>query len=541
MNVTATNRQVLQVGCKTIWEGDASLKYEGEGDFKGRGASLKYEVGGDFDEVWREEGGTSREALLYGCCKTYDSSIRVRLTTYVRVMHVRSCILTRNTMCKLLHNSVVHLVAKKESMWCPLCARLRRGRGRDVCTVCTMWKALQWLFNETGRLTVSNHLPSDKLESTNAWIRIMSTTPTLPLTTGSVWLCGSVASLSTKMLPMPFFRFWQIGMLGGGHGVCSICCCFFQVERAFPIFTFCFSRNVFSVGHARDTGPFFDFFFDGTISLKIVQVSFVFQISIKNAAFDPFRDTLEVTTRFATQLGAFAATNCLLSGCPSSESKFARRWYFETTHDVFENLFLDFNFLNEVSSWPSLSDDCSGTPGIRKSIWQLWACSLISRNGPPYAGSTYECIGSHRAVTIYGCTRSFVRVTSVTYEDLLSNRISVSELFRLNFRNFYHSFCRHDVKQNNRRTAGSIEFQSSKMCDLQIKYINCIKLWSAWGDIAFFGQWIIQWMHPWEEVCLSSCAIFGVSCEKTFLKDWSVIVGRSCMIDVSFQFIRNCK
>ena len=29
-----------------------------------------------------------------------------------------------------------------------------------------------------------------------------------------IWLCGSIVFLSTKMLPMPIFRFLQIGILG---------------------------------------------------------------------------------------------------------------------------------------------------------------------------------------------------------------------------------------------------------------------------------------------------------------------------------------
>ena len=55
------------------------------------------------------------------------------------------------------------------------------------------------------------------------------------------------------------------------------------------------------------------------------------------------------------------------------------------------------------------------------------ACSLSSRNGFRRTGSTLECIGS------------FVRVTSVTCGGLSSKRISVSELFLLNFSTFTHA------------------------------------------------------------------------------------------------------
>ena len=58
---------------------------------------------------------------------------------------------------------------------------------------------------------------------------------------GSLWLFGNTAYLSTKMFSMPFFSFWQMGMLGGGHSVCSTCCCLLHVVHAFTNFTFCFS------------------------------------------------------------------------------------------------------------------------------------------------------------------------------------------------------------------------------------------------------------------------------------------------------------
>ena len=41
-------------------------------------------------------------------------AIITRLTTYVRVMHLRSCVLTHNTMCNLWHNSDVHIFAPRE-------------------------------------------------------------------------------------------------------------------------------------------------------------------------------------------------------------------------------------------------------------------------------------------------------------------------------------------------------------------------------------------------------------------------------------------
>ena len=146
--------------------------------------------------------------------------------------------------------------------------------------------------------------------------------------------------MTTKMLSIHLFCFWQVGMLGVGHGTCSTCCCLLQVVCAFPMFTFCFSRDVVPFWSARSTVPFFFLFFSDTLWLKIASMSFVFQISIKNDW--AFLGTLEVITRFAIQLGAFAATTCFLSGSPSSRNNCACREYFETTHDVFDNLFLDF-------------------------------------------------------------------------------------------------------------------------------------------------------------------------------------------------------
>ena len=39
-----------------------------------------------------------------------------------------------------------------------------------------------------------------------------------------------------------------------------------------------------------------------------------------------------------------------------------------------------------------------------------------------------------------------------------------------------NAFC--GVIQNNRKTAGLIHFQSSVLCDLQVKCIHCMKIWS---------------------------------------------------------------
>ena len=56
------------------------------------------------------------------------------------------------------------------------------------------------------------------------------------------WLlevCGCVELLlpcRRQKLSISFFCFWQVGMLGSGHSVCSTCCCLLQVVRACPMF-----------------------------------------------------------------------------------------------------------------------------------------------------------------------------------------------------------------------------------------------------------------------------------------------------------------
>ena len=55
-------------------------------------------------------------------------------------------------------------------------------------------------------------------------------------------VCGCVEVL----LPCRRKCSWQIGMLIGGHNVCSSCCCLLLIVRAFPMFTFCFTKDVFS-------------------------------------------------------------------------------------------------------------------------------------------------------------------------------------------------------------------------------------------------------------------------------------------------------
>ena len=46
-------------------------------------------------------------------------------------MHVRRHVLTRNAMCNVLHNSVVHFFARRESL-CVLCVRSWEERDEGV-------------------------------------------------------------------------------------------------------------------------------------------------------------------------------------------------------------------------------------------------------------------------------------------------------------------------------------------------------------------------------------------------------------------------
>ena len=70
-----------------------------------------------------------------------------------------------------------------------------------------------------------------------------------------------------------------------------------------------------------------------------------------------------------------------------------------------------------------------------------------------------------------------MRATSVTCGGLLSKSISASELSLFDVTSFTHSSCRHGVFQNNRKTALSQNLHP-RFCDLQIKQMNCIKIWS---------------------------------------------------------------
>ena len=66
------------------------------------------------------------------------------------------------------------------------------------------------------------------------WAWIISTLPTapiLPLPVWTLWLCGSIVSLSTNIFSMPIFRFLQIVMLVGGDCVWSTCCRLPQAAR----------------------------------------------------------------------------------------------------------------------------------------------------------------------------------------------------------------------------------------------------------------------------------------------------------------------
>ena len=79
---------------------------------------------------------------------------------------------------------------------------------------------------------------------------------------------------------------------------------------------------------ARSTVPFFLLFFSDTPSgWRLPRCRSSSRYRSKMIGF--FLGTLEVITRFAIQLGAFAATKCFLSGSPSSRNNCACREYFE--------------------------------------------------------------------------------------------------------------------------------------------------------------------------------------------------------------------
>ena len=88
-----------------------------------------------------------------------------------------------------------------------------------------------------------------------------------------------------------------------------------------------------------------------------------------------------------------------------------------------------------------------------------------------------------------GSTGSVVHVTYVTCGGLLSNIFCLPTV-SVDFYNFYRCFCRRGVIENHRKAAGLIEVQSSVLCDLQVKNVNCIMIWSSRAP-----SWVRLWGH----------------------------------------------
>ena len=96
-------------------------------------------------------------------------------------MHLRRKVLTHNTMFNLLHNNVIHLFAKRESVCDVLCVRSWEERDEGVFVRCKMWKTHQWLFNGTAeqlcptsfRQTILRRLVcyGDQTEFVPVWVR----------------------------------------------------------------------------------------------------------------------------------------------------------------------------------------------------------------------------------------------------------------------------------------------------------------------------------------------------------------------------------
>ena len=84
----------------------------------------------------------------------------------------------------------------------------------------------------------------------------------------------------------------------------------FLVVRAFPLFTFCFSGDGVLYLVRSHHGPILLFIGCETLWQKIVSISFVFLISIKNGGFALDLATLQIVTRCVIQQGAFAAISC---------------------------------------------------------------------------------------------------------------------------------------------------------------------------------------------------------------------------------------
>ena len=70
------------------------------------------------------------------------------------------------------------------------------------------------------------------------------------------------------------------------------------------------------------------------------------------------------------------------------------------------------------------------------------------------------------------------RLMSVTCAGLASFKNFRLRILSARFHNFYQRILWHGVVQNNREAAGDIKCQSSALCDLQVKCVHCIEIWS---------------------------------------------------------------
>ena len=151
--------------------------------------------------------------------------------------------------------------------------------------------------------------------------------------------------MSTKILSMPFFCFWQIGMLGGDHSVCSTCCCLLQVVGVFPMFTFCFNEGACSLCGPLATRPQFFFTFSSAIPShrRCTRYRSFSRCRSKILGFALSIATLEMATSLVIQLGDFAATNCFHSSFHRSKNK-TNALVLSVVRQFMtsENLFLDF-------------------------------------------------------------------------------------------------------------------------------------------------------------------------------------------------------
>ena len=146
---------------------------------------------------------------------------------------------------------------------------------------------------------------------------------------------------------------------------------------------------------------------------------------------------------------------------------------------------IDSDWIDELFFWSSSSLNWSGPPCTRRSIQRTCSLSLLSRSGFPCAVSMYGRMAFFpRWFHVCLLFQQNCMCVQFSWLAVVSHRMEfLSPNSFLKFQNSHQCFWWHGVIQNNRNAAGLIIFQSSVLCDVQVKCVHCIKVWSLCGRI----------------------------------------------------------